>query len=417
MDLQVSKEGGRLEAITVNCMAKINPYFSEIKREYIFPVIEKKLAELKERLPSAKILNMGIGDVALPLAPKIVSAICEATQEMGRPESIRGYGPAEGYLSLRQAIVANEYASLGISADEVFISDGTNSDTVNILDLFKVTRGIGISDPTYPVYFDTSVIAGLGKKVVFLPCTEENNFAPQPPQVSCDLIYLCSPSNPTGVAMTRKDLKKWVDYAQKEGAVILYDNAYAAFITSSDVPKSIYEIEGAKEVAIEFRSFSKTAGFTGLRCAYTILPKTVHAQKGRKSFALHPLWMKRQNTKFNGVAYPIQKGAEAVFTEEGRRETQEQINSYLAQAKLLREGLKKLGYTCFGGVDSPFIWWKTPKGQGSWDFFNTLLEECHLISIPGRGFGPNGEGYVRLSAFTTQERAKEALSRISCKSF
>ncbi|MBI2742845.1 MAG: LL-diaminopimelate aminotransferase [Chlamydiales bacterium] len=394
-------------------MPKINPHFFSIKREYIFPVIERKLAELKERHPGVQVLNMGVGDVSLPLAPSITHAICEALQEMSRPESIRGYGPGEGYLSLRKAIVDHEYAHLGITPDEIFISDGINSDIVNILDLFKVTRGVGICDPTYPVYLDASVIAGLGKKVVMLPCTEKNKFAPQLPDKPCDLIFLCSPSNPTGVALTRKELKRWVDYAKREKAIILYDNAYVAFITSPDVPKSIYEIEGAKEVAIEFRSFSKTAGFTGLRCAYTVLPKSVCGLKGKKEGSLHPLWMKRQNTKFNGVAYPIQKGAEAVYSEIGQKETRQQISSYLAQAKLLSEGLRKLGYTCYGGADSPYIWWKTPNGAGSWDFFNVLLEKCHLVSIPGRGFGPSGEGYIRLSAFTTKERATEALKRIA----
>ncbi len=394
-------------------MAKINTHFSSIKREYIFPVIERKLAELKERAPNAQIINLGIGDVALPLAASITSAICDAVQEMARPESIRGYGPSEGYPFLRQAIVKHEYAHLGIAPDEIFISDGINSDAVNILDIFKVQRRVGITDPTYPAYLDSSVMEGLGKKVLFLPCKAEYDFAPQPPQESCDLIYLCSPNNPTGMALNKKQLKAWVDYAHREKAILLYDNAYAAFITSQDVPKSIFEIEGAKEVAIEFRSFSKTAGFTGLRCAYTVLPKSVCAEGSRKKVPLHTLWKQRQNTKFNGVAYPIQKGAEAVYAPKGRQETAAQVASYLAQAKLLREGLKKLGYQCYGGVDSPFIWWKTPAGLGSWDFFNRLLEKCHLISIPGKGFGPCGEGYIRLSAFTTHDKAAEALKRIA----
>lgn len=394
-------------------MAKINSHFSSIKREYIFPVIERKLAELKERAPKAEIINLGIGDVALPLARKITSAICAAVQEMSLPESIRGYGPSEGYLFLRKTIVDHEYAELGIAPDEIFISDGINSDAVNILDLFKVQRLVGITDPTYPAYLDSSVMEGLGKKVLMLPCKAEHDFAPQPPKESCDLVYLCSPNNPTGMALTKSQLKAWVDYARRERAILLYDNAYAAFITSPDVPKSIFEIEGAKEVAIEFRSFSKTAGFTGLRCAYTVLPKSVCAESGKKKLSLHTLWKQRQNTKFNGVAYPIQKGAEAVYTPEGKKETEAQVASYLAQAKLMREGLKKLGYHCYGGVDSPFIWWKTPKGLDSWDFFNVLLEKCHLISIPGKGFGSCGEGFIRLSAFTTHEKAKEALKRIS----
>lgn len=394
-------------------MASVNRHFLESKREYIFPVIENELEGLKRRAPGASILNLGIGDIALPLAPTIVQAICDATLEMGRADSLRGYGPSVGYPFLREIIAREEYASLGIGADEIFISDGTNSDTVNILDLFAGKNCIGVTDPTYPVYLDSSVMGGWGKRLLFLPCLEEHGFAPEPPKEKCDLIFLCSPNNPTGIALTCSELKCWVEYARKNEAILLYDNAYVAFITSPSVPKSIFEIEGAREVAIEFRSFSKTAGFTGLRCAYSVLPKTVCALLGKKKIPLHPLWVKRQNTKSNGVAYPIQKGAEAVYSPQGKEETQKQIAAYLASAKQLRTGLTKMGYFAWGGVDSPYIWWKTPRGIGSWDFFRTLLDKCHLISIPGRGFGLSGEGYVRLSAFTTQEKAEEALQRIA----
>lgn len=393
-------------------MPKVNPHFFEIKREYIFPVIERKLEELKRELPDAEILNLGIGDIALPLAPSLVRAICSATEEMGRTESLRGYGPSEGYPFLKRAIAQNEYAHLGITPEEIFISDGINSDIVNILDLFHESNRVGITDPTYPAYLDASLMDGRGKNLLMLPCLEEKGFVPQLPTETCDLIFLCSPQNPTGVALTREQLKDWVNYAKREKAILLYDNAYAAFITSPDVPKSIFEIDGAKEVAIEFRSFSKTAGFTGLRCAYMALCKSLMAQLDDKSVPLHPLWSKRQNTKSNGVAYPIQRGAEAVYTQEGMRETQAQVDSYLAQARTLRKGLETLGYSCWGGIDSPYIWWKTPNGLSSWDFFDLLLKKCQLISVPGKGFGRCGEGYVRLSAFTTAEKAAEALRRI-----
>ncbi len=393
-------------------MPKVNPHFFEIKREYIFPVIERKLEELKGEHPDAQIVNLGIGDVALPLVPSLVRAICSAVEEMGRQESLRGYGPSDGYPFLKRAIAQNEYAHLGITPEEIFISDGINTDIVNILDLFHESNRIGIPDPTYPAYLDASLMGGRGKKLLMLPCLEENGFVPQPPNETCDLIFLCSPQNPTGVALTRAQLKQWIDYAKKEKAILLYDNAYTAFITSPDVPKSIFEIDGAKEVAIEFRSFSKTAGFTGLRCAYMVLCKSLMAQMGEENVPLHPLWSKRQNTKSNGVAYPIQRGAEAVYTKEGMRETRAQVDSYLDQAGTLRKGLEKLGYACWGGIDSPYIWWKTPNGLSSWDFFDLLLKKCQLISVPGKGFGKCGEGYVRLSAFTTAEKAAEALRRI-----
>jgi LL-diaminopimelate aminotransferase len=389
-------------------MAKLNPHFSRLKREYIFPVIDQKIAELKTKQPHAQLISFGVGDIALPLAPVIAKAMQNAIEEM--THTIKGYGPHQGYDFLRQAIAKHEYSHLGISAEEIFISDGTNSDTVNILDLFSKASTIGITDPTYPAYLDSSIIAGM-KKIIPLPCLPEHDFAPLPPKEQCDLIYLCTPNNPTGMALSRDALQRWVDYALKKKALLLIDNAYEAFITSPNVPRSVFELPGAKDCAIEFRSFSKTAGFTGLRCAYTILPRSVKAKLGKKTLSLHPYWDRRQATKFNGVAYPIQRGAEAVYTKEGQAQTRAQIASYLAQAKKLKDGLSQLGFNCYGGVDSPFIWCQTPKGKSSWEFFDELLNRCHLITIPGRGFGAHGEGYIRLSAFTTPDKTAIALER------
>ena len=393
-------------------MAEINTHYEELKRAYVFPIIERKLEELKKKFSPLPVLNFGIGDVSLPLAPTIVSAICEAVQEMGRADSFRGYGPSVGYDFLKEKIAQYEYAHLGIEPDEIFISDGTNSDAANIQEIFNPKRAIAITDPTYPVYLDTNIMAGRSSKIVLLPCREETRFAPKPPSEPCDVVYLCSPNNPTGVAMNREELTEWVVWAKEHRAILLYDNAYAAFVTSPDVPVSIFEIPGAKEVAIEFRSFSKSAGFTGLRCAYTILPKTVLAHKDERAVSLHTLWEKRQSIKSNGVSYPIQRGAEAVFSEKGQRETKAQVLTYLAAAKILREGLTSMGYTCYGGADAPYIWWKTPNNLNSWAFFDLLLERCQLLSIPGSGFGMNGEGFVRLSAFTTSDKAEEAIRRI-----
>lgn len=405
---QLKVDKGRGFCQNRRTMVKINSHFSELSSEYIFPVIEKKLENLKAQRPDATIVNFGVGDIALPIAPTIVQAVCHAMQEMGEHGKFRGYGPGEGYAFLREAIAKELYAHLLLAADEIFISDGINSDILNILDLFDLGSVVALPNPTYPAYLSANILAGRSSRIVTLPCTKETGFVPKPPKEHCDLIYLCSPNNPTGVAMTRADLADWVAYAKKEQAILLYDSAYSAFITSPGVPKSIFEIEGAKEVAIEFCSFSKSAGFTGLRCAYTVLPHSVRI--GTSSLNL--LWKKRQSIKFNGVAYPIQHGALAALSPEGKKETQEQVASYLAAAKILREGLERLGQECYGGKDSPYIWWKTPEALSSWDFFDRLLENCHLISIPGKGFGSEGEGYVRLSAFTTEEMAKEAISRI-----
>lgn len=391
-------------------MAKSNPHFQKLQREYIFPIIEKKLFELREKNPHAEIVNVGIGDVALPLAPSVGAAITAAVNEMTMQESIRGYGPSEGYSFLRKAISESDYKDLPIQWEEIFISDGINTDIANITELFHPKSTVAIPDPTYPVYLDSNLIAG--RKVLLMPCLEETGCLPSVPSEPIDVIYLCSPSNPTGVAMNRSQLKAFVDYAKMHNSVILYDNAYSAFITSNDVPLSIYEIEGAIDVAVEFRSFSKSAGFTGLRCGYTVVPKALTTLQNRKKVSLWNLWSKRISIKSNGVSYPIQRGAESCYGMQGKQETLSQVHSYLTTAKALREGLQALGHTCFGGIDSPYVWWKVPSGYTSWEFFDLLLKQCQLVAIPGRGFGEHGEGFIRLSAFTKLSKVHTALERI-----
>ncbi|HEY2811426.1 MAG TPA: LL-diaminopimelate aminotransferase [Rhabdochlamydiaceae bacterium] len=392
-------------------MAKLNPSFLQLKSEYIFAIIDAKLIELKKNLPAASWINLSIGDIALPLAPRIVKAIADAAEEMSTSQGLKGYAPTYGYGFLRQAIAENEYKEFSLSPEEIFVSDGTNSDAVNILELFHPSCVIGIPNPSYPAYLNSSIIAGR-KKICLLPCLEKNLFAPQPPKKHCDIIYVCTPSNPTGLALTRKDLQAWVDYALKQRAILCIDAAYNAFITSVDVPKSIYEIPGAKECAVEFKSFSKSAGFTGLRCAYVVIPKTVRVLLDNSDYPLHNAWAKRQDIKFNGVAYPIQRGAQAALSPEGLAETREQVRFYLSMAGQIKDGLKDLGHTCWGGEDCPYIWWKVPEGFTSWEFFDHLLSSCQLIAMPGVGFGPLGEGYVRLSAFSRQDKVSLALERI-----
>lgn len=392
-------------------MPILNPCFSQLNKEYIFAIIDKKLIDLKKKLPSTDLINLSIGDVTLPLAPSIVKAIQEATSEMATLQGVKGYSPTYGYDFLRSAIAHREYAGLHISQEEIYISDGINSDAVHIQELLHPSSTIGIPDPTYPAYFNSSVIGGK-KKIVPLPCLPEYNFIPQPPQGPCDAVYLCSPNNPTGTAMTKKNLQNWVDYARRYESLLFVDSAYAAFITSDDVPKSIYEIDGSHECAIEFKSFSKSAGFTGLRCAYTVIPQTVMGKLGRKKYPLYKLWEKRQDIKFNGVAYPIQRGAEAALFSEGQKETRNQVAMYLSLAKRLKQELLALGHTCWGGIDSPYVWWKTPHNASSWNFFDHLLNVCHLIALPGIGFGLHGEGYIRLSAFSSEEKISLAIARI-----
>lgn len=393
-------------------MAAINSCFQRLKRTYIFSLIEEKIAALHAKVSNDQLINLSIGDVALPLAASVTQAMSQAVLEMGTSSGIKGYGPSNGYLFLREAIANTQFAQLGISPDEIFISDGINTDITNILDIFSLSCSVAIPDPTYPAYLDATILSGR-KKITILPCLEANQFHPQPPTGPCDLIYLCSPNNPTGVAMNKDLLTTWVNYALKCNAILFFDHAYEAFISSKDVPHSIFEIPGAKNCAIEFRSFSKSAGFTGLRCSYTVLPKTLKAHYEDKQLCLHTLWERRQAAKSNGVAYPVQKGALATLHPQGQREVQAQVNTYLAQAKSLKQGLTQLGLDCYGGIDSPYIWVKTPLKKTSWEFFDELLIKCHLISIPGVGFGNHGEGFVRFSAFTTPDKIDLALTRIN----
>lgn len=406
-------------------MALINDNFIILSETYLFSEIARKVAAYKEANPTANIIRLGIGDVTRPLAPAVVKALHQAVDEMGQAATFRGYGPEQGYDFLRETIVAHDFASRGIaiSPDEIFVSDGAKSDTGNFGDILGADNIIAVTDPVYPVYVDTNVMAGRAgeqnengawKKIVYLPCTAENQFIPSLPEKRADIIYLCYPNNPTGTTLKRSELKQWVDYAREHEAIILFDAAYEAFISEPDVPHSIYEIEGAKEVAIEFRSFSKTAGFTGLRCGYTVVPKTVMAHsKRQENIPLNRLWNRRQTTKFNGTAYIVQRAAEAVYSIDGQKQVKETIDYYMHNATLIREGIEAKGITCFGGVNAPYIWLKTPNNISSWQFFDRLLNEANVVGTPGVGFGPHGEGYFRLTAFGSHEQTTEAMQRIA----
>ena len=404
-------------------MIKVNENYLNLQDSYLFSTIAKKVAEFQEKNPDKKIIKLGIGDVTLPIAPKVIEAIHKAADEMAVKESFRGYGPEQGYDFLREKIVEFDYKKRGIDIekDEIFVSDGAKCDTANIQELFDKDNVIAITDPVYPVYLDTNVMAGrsgkfneeTGKfeKVVYMPVKAENNFIPEFPKEKVDMIYLCLPNNPTGTVLNKEELKKWVDYTIENEAIILFDSAYEAFISEENVPHSIYEIEGAKKVAIEFRSFSKTAGFTGVRCAYTVVPKELKIG----DISLNKLWNRRQCTKFNGVPYITQRAAEAVYTEEGQKQIKENIAYYMNNAKIIREGLKEAGYTVYGGINAPYIWLKVPNGMTSWEFFDKLLEEKNIVGTPGSGFGPSGEGYFRLTAFGSLENTMEAIERIKNK--
>ncbi len=403
-------------------MAKINENFKDLKESYLFSTIAKKVAEFQKENPDKKIIKLGIGDVTRPIPKACVKAMEKAIQEMADSTTFKGYGPEQGYEFLRKAIVENEYKNLGIDIDEVFVSDGAKCDCGNIVDLFSENNKIALTDPVYPVYLDTNVMAGrAGKyinnkyeKIIYMPLTKENNFIPSLPEEVPDIIYLCFPNNPTGTVLNKEQLKVWVDYAKENHSIIMFDAAYCEFISEKDVPKSIYEIEGAKEVAIEFKSFSKTAGFTGIRCAYAIVPKEVMAyDKNNEKIGLNKLWNRRQCTKFNGVSYITQKGAEAVYTDEGKREVRENIDYYMNNAKIILEGLKAKNIEAYGGVNSPYVWLKTPENMKSWDFFDKLLKEANVVGTPGEGFGPSGEGYFRLTAFGSKENTIEAMERIN----
>ncbi|MBP2634911.1 MAG: dapL 4 [Firmicutes bacterium] len=407
-------------------MALINENYLKLPGSYLFAEIARRVAKFKEEKPSADIIRLGIGDVTRPLPEAVIKGLHTAVDEMADSATFRGYGPEQGYQFLIERIIATDYQSLGVKldVDEVFVSDGSKSDVGNIQEIFGVNNKVAITDPVYPVYLDTNVMAGRTGELVnnkfagvtYLTCNAENNFTPALPEEKVDLIYLCVPNNPTGTTLSKEELKKWVDYAKANEAIILYDAAYEAYIQEKDIPHSIYEVEGAKEVAIEFRSFSKNAGFTGTRCAFTVVPKTVMAAaKDGSKHPLNKLWNRRQTTKFNGVPYVIQRGAEAVYTPEGQAQIKELVSYYMANAKTIREGLKSVGLDVFGGVNAPYIWLKTPQGYDSWSFFDKLLNEVNIVGTPGVGFGPSGEGYFRLTAFGSQQSTKEAIERIKTK--
>ena len=409
-------------------MIKINENFMNLQDSYLFSTIAKKVAEYTEKNPDKKVIKLGIGDVTRPIVPAVIRAMKKAVEEQGTQEGFRGYGPEQGYDFLRKAIVENDYKSRGIEIeeDEIFVSDGAKCDCGNIVDIFAQDNKVAITDPVYPVYLDTNVMSGRSGKwdedkniyenIVYLPVTAQNDFKPELPKEKVDMIYLCFPNNPTGTVLDKKELKKWIEYAKENKAVILYDSAYEAFITEENISHSIYEVEGAKEVAIEFRSFSKTAGFTGLRCAYVVVPKKLKGYtKKQEEISLNKLWNRRTCTKFNGVSYVVQRGAEAVYCKEGKEQIKENINYYLENAKIIKEGLEKSGYTVYGGKNSPYVWLKVPEGMTSWEFFDELLEKYNIVGTPGSGFGPHGEGYFRLTAFGTRENTIEAMERINNK--
>lgn len=403
-------------------MAKINSNYQKLPGSYLFSEIARRTAAFSAEHPdqAARLIKMGIGDVTLPLVPAVIAAMHDAVEEMGAKETFKGYGPEQGYDFLRHAIAENDFRALGveIAEDEIFVSDGAKSDCGNIGDILSVDNVVAVCDPVYPVYVDTNAMAGRAgdydeekqgwTKIHYMPCTAENGFSPAIPEEKVDVIYLCSPNNPTGTVLNAQQLKAWVDYANANDAIILFDAAYERFITEPGVPHSIYEVEGAKTCAIEFRSFSKTAGFTGARCGYTVVPKALV----REGASLNAMWNRRQTTKFNGASYIIQKGAAAIYTKEGKDQIEANIAYYQANAKVIMEGLSKCGLSVYGAVNSPYIWCKTPVGMGSWEFFTLLLEQANVITTPGAGFGPSGEGYIRLTAFGDAEATKEAVARI-----
>lgn len=405
-------------------MALVNGNYLKLPGSYLFAEVARRADQFKKDNPDADIISLGIGDVTRPLPPAVVEAMKKAVEEMGRPETFRGYGPYQGYEFLIEKIIENDFQPRGVdlAVDEVFISDGAKSDTANFQEIFDVNNILAVSDPVYPVYVDSNVMAGRTgmvndrgefEKIVYLPCTVENGMKPPLPDTRVDMIYLCFPNNPTGMTITRQEMKAWVDYARENRSVILYDAAYEAFIREDEAPHSIFEIEGAREVAVEFRSFSKTAGFTGTRCAYTVVPKEVRAyDSSGRAHSLNPLWLRRQATKFNGVSYPVQAAAAAVFTTEGKKQVRATIDYYMENARIIREGLAGAGYKVFGGVNAPYIWLKTPGNMKSWDFFDRLMREANVVGTPGAGFGARGEGYFRLTAFASRENTERAMERI-----
>ena len=405
-------------------MALVNEHFLKLPNNYLFTDIAKKVNAFKTMHPHANIISLGIGDVTQPLCPAVISALHKATDEMSQKSTFRGYGPEQGYDFLREAILKNDFLPRGIHLDsnEIFINDGAKSDTGNIQELVRWDNSIGVTDPIYPVYIDSNVMIGRagtrdedGKwsNVVYMPCTAENNFVPQLPDKPVDIIYLCYPNNPTGTVISKEELRKWVNYALRNDTLIFYDAAYEAYIQDPDIPHSIYEIKGARKVAIEFHSYSKTAGFTGVRCGYTVVPKELTAATlSGERIQLNPLWNRRQSTKFNGTSSISQRAAEAIYTPEGKQQVKATIDYYMHNAKVMMDTLRSLGLDVYGGENAPYLWVKTPEGMGSWRFFEQMLYDAHVVCTPGVGFGPSGEGYVRLTAFGSQEDCAEAMERI-----
>ena len=402
-------------------MFRVNEDYLKLPGSYLFSTIAKKVSTFSAENPDKKIIRLGIGDVTQPLCPAVIKALHSAVDEMADAATFRGYSPDLGYDFLRETIAKNDYKARGcdIAADEIFVSDGAKSDSGNIQEIFSKDTRVAVCDPVYPVYVDTNVMAGrtgtydsttgLWSNVIYMPCTAENDFSPELPKEVPDLIYLCYPNNPTGASITKDALQKWVDYANKSGSVIVYDAAYEAYISEPDVPHSIYECEGARTCAVEIRSFSKNAGFTGTRLGFTVVPKDIKTEDGT---TLHQLWARRHGTKFNGAPYIVQRAGEAVYSAEGKAETKQQIAYYMNNAKYIFEGLKSAGYSVYGGVNAPYIWLKTPDNMTSWDFFDFLLEKANVVGTPGSGFGPSGEGYFRLTAFGSYENTVEAIDRI-----
>ena len=405
-------------------MAFLNDNYLKLRAGYLFPEIARRVNSFSEQNPTAKIIRCGIGDVTEPLPPAVVTALHQAVDEMASRETFRGYGPEQGHEFLRHAIAQNDYRNNGleIADDEIFVSDGSKCDCGNILDILGHNNRIAVMDPVYPVYVDTNVMAGhTGDSdesgayagLVYLPCTAENNFVADVPEEKVDLVYLCFPNNPTGAVATRAQLEKWVAYALKHEAILLYDAAYEAYISDPEIPHSIYEIPGARDCAIEFRSFSKNGGFTGVRCAFTVVPKTLLAKTGTgEKKPLHPLWNRRMSTKFNGVSYIVQRAAEALYSPDGKAQVKALIEHYMGNAVILREAAKAAGLAVYGGINAPYIWVKTPEGVSSWAMFDKMLNEAHIVITPGSGFGSGGEGYFRISSFNSRTNAEEAARRI-----
>ncbi len=404
-------------------MITINENFLKLQDSYLFVTIAEKVKKYQEKNPNKDIIKLGIGDITRPIPKNIAEAMKKAVDEMTNINTFRGYGPEIGYDFLKEKIIENDYKKRGINFEnfEVFISDGIGSDIGNIVDIFGIDNTVAITDPVYPAYLDTNVMSGRsgnfsnGKYggIIYLPVNAENNFVPELPKEKVDMIYLCFPNNPTGTVITKQELKKWVDYARENNSIILFDGAYEAYIQNSNIPHSIYEIEGAKEVAIEFRSYSKSAGFTGIRCGYTIVPKELQGYtKEGKAISLNKMWNRRQSTKTNGVSYITQRGAEAVYTKEVEAQIKENIKYYMNNTKIIKEGLEKIGFKTFGGENAPYVWLKVPEGKKSWEFFDELLENVGIVGTPGIGFGPSGEGYFRLTGFGTKENTEKAIRKI-----